>query len=282
MLLPDLQTGHSPSQERGSIRASAVDRAADAALPIVLLLGIVLRLVQYLQNRSLWVDEAMLAINFTGKSFSKLVTSPLQYNQQAPIGFLIVEKVLVDAFGNGEYVLRLFPLICGIAALLLFPRVARRALPSTLSQLVAVTLFATSFRLIFYASDVKQYSGDVAAVVILSLAAFRTIEAEFRPRRTAALGILGVIAIWFSHPAAFVLGGIAITMVWSLARQRAWAKFPVMVLAAADWGVSFISYYMISLQGVTRNGPLLSYWAGSFMPLPPRSLSDLRWFDETF
>src|SRR5688572_4366681 len=52
----------------------------------VLAIGVLLRLVQYAANRSLWLDEASLALNFFDRGFGQLFT-PLGYHQAAPAGF---------------------------------------------------------------------------------------------------------------------------------------------------------------------------------------------------
>lgn len=78
-----------------------------------------MQLSQYLYNRSLWADEAVLALNIVNRSYLELL-QPLDYDQAAPIGFLIVEKFAVQLFGDNEYSLRLFPLLSGIISLLLF------------------------------------------------------------------------------------------------------------------------------------------------------------------
>ncbi|MDY7021785.1 MAG: hypothetical protein SWJ54_10560, partial [Cyanobacteriota bacterium] len=70
--------------------------------------GILVRLVQYLHNRSLWFDEANLALNIVNRSYLQLL-SPLDNNQAAPPGFLWIEKLSIQLFGNNEYALRLFP-----------------------------------------------------------------------------------------------------------------------------------------------------------------------------
>ena len=55
----------------------------------IICFGILVRLVQYLFNRSLWADEAVLALNIVNRSYLELL-EPLDYEQGAPIGFLMV------------------------------------------------------------------------------------------------------------------------------------------------------------------------------------------------
>src|SRR5512143_3859115 len=94
-------------------------------LAMLILVGVMLRLRQYLTDRSLWVDEAMLALNIVNRSFAELF-KPLDYNQGAPIGFLLVEKSLDSIIGRNELVLRLFPLLAGLCSLWLFYLLLKR------------------------------------------------------------------------------------------------------------------------------------------------------------
>ncbi len=115
--------------------------------------GVVLRLFHYLANRSLWVDEAMLANNIVSRSFWQFL-EPLDCNQYASFGFLVVEKLNVLLFGNTEYALRAFPLLAGILSLFLFYKVAKHFIsPSAIP--IALGLFVVSDRLVYYSSEVK-------------------------------------------------------------------------------------------------------------------------------
>ncbi len=165
---------------------------------MIIFLGVALRLAQYLANRSLWLDESYIALNIVQRSFSQLF-GPLDYHQVAPIGFLLIEKVAVQAFGNTEYALRLFPLLCGIVALFLFYKLA----PSYLAPravTLGLGLFSIADPSIYYSSEVKQYSSDVTVALILYLIAIRYWEQE-KPTfgHKAIFGIVGSIAIWFSQ-----------------------------------------------------------------------------------
>src|SRR5262249_9948238 len=96
---------------------------------LLVILGVTFRVVQYLWNRPLWLDERSLGGNIEVQSLAAL-TGPLGGDQVAPLGFLFVEKVVGLVFGYSPYALRLFPLICGVAALFLMWSVADRCLTS--------------------------------------------------------------------------------------------------------------------------------------------------------
>src|SRR5947209_4519575 len=90
--------------------------------------GIFLRLADWRFDRSLWLDEIYLALNITGRSFAEL-WKPLDHDQGAPVGFLMLVKLVTLFGGESELALRLVPLAAGLGSMLLFPRVAGRLLP---------------------------------------------------------------------------------------------------------------------------------------------------------
>src|SRR5438046_2136229 len=66
---------------------------------VVLVVGILLRVIVYLTNRTMWLDELSLKGNLVNKpilSFSE----PLTNDQLAPFGFLIVQRVIVRLLGD--------------------------------------------------------------------------------------------------------------------------------------------------------------------------------------
>src|ERR1700730_12530170 len=212
------------------------ERIAKAELPIedtasrgptkfewlIIFFGVLLRLTQYLSNRSLWLDEANLALNIVSRSFLQL-PKPLDNNQGAPIGFLMLERSAVQLFGPGEYALRLFPFLCGLISLLLFHRLARQSVTPKAVP-IALGLFATSAPLIYYSSEVKQYSGDVAIALVLWSAAMYYASCRLTLGRVVLFGILGAVSVWFSHPATFVLAGIGISLVLFCRPEDRWER----------------------------------------------------------
>ncbi len=114
-------------------------------------IGAGLRLYFYLSNRSLWFDEALLALNLTERSFAELM-QPLDYNQSAPLGFLLIQKTVISLLGNRDYLLRLIPLLAGLTSLPLFFLTARLFLRPVAVH-AAMWFFALSPQLIYYSSE---------------------------------------------------------------------------------------------------------------------------------
>lgn len=155
-----------PRERLLSVTSRVHEIAASDAVPwLVVGVGAVLRLVRYFDDRSLWLDESFLALNIVGKSLTELM-GPLDYVQSAPPGFLGLEKTVVTVLGDDEAALRLFPLVSGIAALLLFRSITARLLPKG-PALLALTLFAVNEQLVYYSSEVKPYATDVAVATVL-------------------------------------------------------------------------------------------------------------------
>jgi hypothetical protein len=216
--------------ERSTVRTIGLT----PALSVVIAGGALFRFVQYLHNRSLRVDEAMLALNLMKRPPSSLVDA-LDYNQAAPFGFLYAERAAIWLAGASPYALRALPLLAALIALPAFVLVARRMLDDA-PLLFATAWFATADGLIFYGSDVKQYSGDVAVGLLLVLAALSlTQRASWRLALIVGLGGAGLV--WLSHPSVFVIGGIAGSFLLETFLRRRLPRGPV-AFALAAWLLS--------------------------------------------
>ena len=241
----------------------------------LVLLGAFLRLRQYVHNRSLWQDEASLALNLMDKSFAELL-GPLSLNQGAPPGFLFLSKAAITVFGTSEYALRLTPLLSGLIALLLFYRVADRLLAKEVLP-VALCLFAVSRYPIYYASELKQYSGDVAVALLLYWLLFASDESPLTAKRTALLAVAGALAPWLSHASVFVLAAVAAGLALGVAKRKERRELRPLLVIGLSWGASFALLYLLNLRNLLGNRMLSRYWASGFMPFPPTSFADLYW-----
>lgn len=243
-------------------------------------LGCLLRIVQYLLNRSLWMDEAYLSLNILHRSFAGLCRA-LDYHQGAPIGFLLLEKSAVRFWGGSEYALRLLPLLAGIASVLFFYWLANKVLPARAVP-VAVGLFAISPALIYYSAEVKQYSSDAAIALLLYCLTIEGSKSEAKAGQTALVALVGAMAIWMSHSSVFVLVGMGATIFVTLVLRKDWARLARISFVGVCWMASLGVCYVVALRKLAGDGELLSYWNANFMPLPPRSVADLEWPVDSF
>ncbi|MEM7114745.1 MAG: glycosyltransferase family 39 protein [Chloroflexota bacterium] len=247
---------------------------------LLAVLGTVLRLIQYARKRPLWEDEARLALNIIDRSYAELLT-PLSYNQAAPPLFLLLEKAAQQLFGDGELALRLIPLLVSIVALWLFAYLAREFLTPPFT-LIALALFATAPRLIYYSSEVKQYGVDVfASVVVLWLGCLvlrAGINGRYIPlQKWLPYLLCGALLVWLSHPSVFGLAAVGLVTTAIFASQKRWHAFGQLTLAHVVWAVSFLLLYSISARDGLTNRYLQEFWQNAFMPAPTNAAA-IQWF----
>jgi len=246
---------------------------------ILLFVGGGLRLIEYLYNRSIWRDEAALALNIITKSYTELL-QPLDYQQTAPLGFLLLEKVSVQFLGTSEYALRLFPFLASLFSLWLFYKVSQQFLATRVVP-IAVALFTLSHPLIYYAAEVKQYSFDVTVALLIYLLVDWLGRENLKLKMIFVAGSAGVLLPWFSYITIFLLGAVVLTylLTYSTQQRAVLVRYGFMF---AIWGAGFLLVYTFSLRQGLTNGYLREFWEEHFMPFPPTSVSDVRWFYASF
>lgn len=256
----------------------AIERAVDPlgstnppwverAVWMFVILGLILRVARYAQNLPLWSDECFLAVNFIQRGFLDLV-QPLDNGQICPLLFLWVERALVMLLGYSEYSLRLFPLVCGLAGMFLFERLARMTLRGG-PLLLAVGIFAVSVHPIRHAAEAKPYASDLLVSLLLTTAAAAWLRERDRSRWLWVLMALLPPCLGLSNPAVFVAGGLVIGLAPPVWRSGRWADRLALSCCAAMLGGLFLTFH-VGLGGIQSAGAmegLRHYWAPDFPPL---------------
>jgi hypothetical protein len=125
--------------------------------------AVALCVAQYLSLRSLWLDEAFVAISVKERTLPGLF-SELAYGQQFPRLYLSLIWLLRESCGYEIWTLRLLPMVFGIAAILLWSQVllVEFSGPGEDSiRLCALLLFLTNPALYRLAAELKQYSMEL-------------------------------------------------------------------------------------------------------------------------
>jgi len=102
--------------------------------------------------------------------------------------------------------------------------------------------------------------------LILLRAIFKLSTSPLSQRELFVIGALGGLAIWFSHPASFVLAGTAVILIIARLIQRDGKGLGRMIWVFAAWAGSFGICYMVSLRPLSHDDVLLDYWRGNFAP----------------
>jgi 4-amino-4-deoxy-L-arabinose transferase-like glycosyltransferase len=246
------------SQEPGGVSDPSAEQVQAWVLISALVAGVVCRAVYYESGRSLWIDEARVALNVGTRGYAALLR-PLDYDQAASPLFLWGEKLMSQLFGMNERAFWLLPFVAGVLALILFVPMARRFLPGWLGVIV-IASFGIAPTLVHFSANAKPYIGDLTFALAILLGAFAWIE---RPESRFArwLPFIGVIAPWASTPAIFTLLPAAGAMVLVAPRERRTRA----ILIGAVWLLSFAAVYALVYAPSSHNEYLEQFWSYSFL-----------------
>jgi hypothetical protein len=242
------------------------------------LLGTLLRLRQFFADRSIWFDEAILALNLTDRSWRGLLR-PLDSGQAAPLGWLEVQRAVVVTLGSSDLALRLLPLLAGIALLVVAADVARRCLPAALIPCVVV-LIAVSPSLVRYSTEIKQYETDALAVLVavdlgLSIVSRKAGQVTWRQVfLVASVGFVVAVMSFVGVLALVVVLAVVILHRMSVGDSRGLC---VLLLAGVGPAVGAVLQYVLVARRLHGDAYLAIYWQAGYPPPGAGPGATLRW-----
>ena len=283
---------------RAEIRA--IPPFVAACLFAVVALGLVLRFAQYGHDREFWEDEAVLAVEIIQKTPLEL-TGVLAHDMNYPIGFLLVEKLMLALFGASEYAFRVFPLLAGLLSIVYFARLAwvfalsdrgadkaQTTLDTWGVVLVAVLCFSANKHLIYYSSELRQYAFELLSACMVYVLAGTSQMGSRSTReihtRIVALSLFAIIAVWISLTVVYVLAAATLVQAWSLRARENRRSLMLLVGGSALWGISFLFHYGLIKSHIAAQdmaGNLQRYSAYMSPPLPPTSFAELQMLRES-
>lgn len=251
-------------------------------LLLVAIAGCALRVLLYLKEPALWLDEAALVVQVLSRSMGEL-TEPLTEHHSAPVGFLIVSKMLINAIGTDELGLRAFPLGASIVGLLTTAWLARKSM-HVVGAVLAVGIVALSWPAIGYAAEFKQYSSDLMTASIVFLLGYGVLVQPSSRSRLIVFALAGAILQWFSLPVLFVLAGVGLVAGIDALSKGETKKAGGLALVALVWAGSFAGNYFVALKHTAADATLQSWHVDAFMMFPPDRAwpAALKWMGWTF
>ncbi|MBC7418368.1 MAG: hypothetical protein H7325_09455, partial [Pedobacter sp.] len=148
--------------------------------------------------------------------------------------------------------------------------------------LVAVGILALAPAFVHHSVEVKQYGTELFATVLLLY-----FYIKYREKNTLlskiVWALIGAIILWFSYAAIFVAAGIAFGLSLTFLIAKNWRLFFSNAAVFSVWMLSFLLNYVFVIHAHAES-PWTKYWFDAyhtFMPFPPKDISDLIWFPLT-
>lgn len=237
---------------------------------VILVAGLVLRFYQYLINRSLWHDEAHLALNFVDLGFKDL-TKPLENFQSAPIFFLWGVELFSHIFGLGEMSLRLLPFIFSIAVMPLFYHIVYELTKQRITSLIAFLIYALNISFVYYASELKPYTIDVSAYIILSYLVLSSNKFVVK-HRDLLLVVSGSLLVFFSNSTQLVVACIGVYYLKNIKVIKEDVKLMTLplrnVVVLGSWLLMIGINYFLFVKDHPYASGMKEIWAWTFCPTP--------------
>ena len=210
----------------------------------------------------------MINLNFQG------LLEPLDFNQAAPIGYLLIQKIIINVFGTSEYSFRILSLLGMLVSVPLLYKSVCRLSSSRLIGLLLCSMLCLNFPFVFYANEAKQYALDVLQTsVLLYFTVFIDVN---RKKDLLKYALLGAISVWMSN-VAFV--SLLVFGSHYLYKSRKTLNYRI-VLPIVFWIISFMTYYLLFVNGHPTKEFMLAHWERFFLT---RNLLDLNtWISKKY
>lgn len=234
-------------------------RLALGLILAVFALGAWLRFAE-LGARDLWHDEAWLALDVLNDRWQDaLFFSRAEYGNSTPVLYTFGLRAVVALAGSGETALRFLPALLSFLALPVVLWLAREGRWPLSAAIIAAALFAFNRQALFFSQELKQYSADALAPLIILVLGARWRRAP--ASRALVYGSMASAALYaLSHTAVLAAVPMGLGLLLGPGdRDRRKAFAGVALVHAA---VLLALYFGLLRQ--QRNPGLMRFWHDHF------------------
>lgn len=263
-----------------------LDKIINWAFAILALIGCIHTLVWYFYDPTLWLDDAMLMKSVVTRDFSGILQGMFDFNQSAPVGYMLIVKCFETVLGNSPMSLRLYSLLLYFASAWLIYLLAKNTFKFKY-PLMPMALFLSMNVIQGYANATKPYMADVC----LSLLAMWLYYLYTAKKMSAVCGFaLMSLFVWFAFGALFTMGGICayhfFDNSWCFYKKNiSWSKYLKIVSPLCIVALSVGLYYLLWALPASQNTPSINEdnsWTFLSFPLIPKGIDDLKLICQMF
>ena len=164
-----------------------------------------------------------------------------------PVLFALVLHYIGNFLGESEFTFRLLPSFFGVGSVLLIYVVARRFISEKAAWLTFI-LFSFSPRLVYYAKELKHYSGEVFFALLLVLLTERIIHRD-NWRNWVLFAVLASLSAGFSHATFFIIPGLSLVLLYYVVIVRKGKGWLPWLVSNAIIGSTFFLLLSFTIAG---------------------------------
>ena len=201
-------------------------------------------LINYFNQRPLWNDEECVFASIQSYDFKAMFNQELTHLQVFPRLYLFLIQQFSKVFNFHVLSLRFFPFVCMIFAFFVWLRLAKYEFKNRLEYFNFVLSWSASSMLIYYSSELKQYSMDVLTAAVWILFLYnqeKVLKAYGNKIYCAFLAFLPFLGL-LSYP-AFLFAPILIYNSVILAKREKNHLWPLFILILSFMVSAVVSYH---------------------------------------
>ena len=234
-----------------------------SALLLICGTGVLLRIYVLYGQRTLWLDEAHLATSILNRTWSQIFL-PLDNDQIAPVGFLLLSKMSLALTHNIGLGLRLPSFIAGTASIFCAWFLMRQKQISDLTAPIFIALICFLPPFVYYSFEFKQYSTELFFYMLI-ICCFEAFRRNSGFKSLCAIWISGLLCALCTITAPFILffpgAYILVASIQKKDRKNA--------VAAVLMGLSWVALYAIIRSYTTptqSTASMLPFWTDAMLP----------------
>lgn len=225
---------------------------------------IFLCLLSFFSARPFWLDENYMLENIKDLGYKQLL-GPLKSSEASPRIYLIVSKYIGEKFNYAVLSLRFLPLLSMLIAFFIWEKIYKRVFSSSWHFLLALSAFAGSHYMSYYAAEFKHYSTDVLVVGAFCLYLFHQkehLEKGLTKGFIAATCLLP-LALLFSYGAFFVFWIVGYNFLFFIKNNR---RALILLIVYGLMCLLFLIFiFCCDIKHTLKTIPLLEYWRDYFL-----------------
>lgn len=220
--------------------------------------------MHYFSFRELWLDETFILNNLKNLGYPQLI-GPLKHCQAFPRAYLLIIKFFAEKFNYTILSLRFFPLVSMLVAFVIWIKIYRRIFSFSRDFLLILLSWVSGYALVYYSSELKQYSLDVLIFGVFVL--YLIHQQDFKDKKPT----LNFTILSLALPCLIPLSYSSVFIFWLplfnfLFLMRSNKKIIFISIAYAVSSLFFIwLLYFFDLRFGLLSTCLFQYWNGYFL-----------------